>query len=73
MQADFLGCRIVRPKMVETTALGAAFFAGLGAGIWNGFEVIAKAWQEDHTFFPSISAEEHAAVLKRWGEAIKKA
>ena len=73
MQADFLGCRIVRPKMVETTALGAAFFAGLGAGIWNGFEAISKAWKEDRTFFPSISAEEHAAVLKRWGEAIKKA
>jgi glycerol kinase len=45
LQADFLGCRIIRPKMVQTTALGAAFLAGLGAGIWKGFNDIERAWK----------------------------
>ena len=48
MQANYLGCRIIRPEMVETTAMGAAFLAGLGIGIWNNFDDIAAAWKKDH-------------------------
>ncbi|MBW2140196.1 MAG: glycerol kinase GlpK [Deltaproteobacteria bacterium] len=73
MQADFLGRLIIRPAMLETTALGAAFLAGLGAGIWKDTNDIANAWKEDRTFSPQINDETRAAVLGRWGEAVNKA
>jgi len=73
MQADFLGCRIIRPKMVETTALGAAFLAGLGAGIWQDFDDIARAWKMDREFQPDIDEKERSRVLERWHEAVKRA
>lgn len=73
MQADFLGCRITRPEMVETTALGAAFLAGLGAGVWQNFADISKAWKMDQEFLPDIDAQERSRVLERWREAVKKA
>lgn len=73
MQSDFLGCTIVRPQIVETTALGAALLAGLGAGMWSGFADIAGIWKEDRTFNPDITEEDRAAVLKRWRAAVDKA
>jgi glycerol kinase len=73
MQSDFLGCTIVRPQIVETTALGAALLAGLGAGMWAGFADIAGSWKEDRTFNPDITEEDRAAVLKRWRAAVDKA
>ena len=73
MQSDFLGCTIVRPQIVETTALGAALLAGLGAGIWGGFNDIAGVWKEDRTFNPDITEENRGAVLRRWREAVAKA
>ena len=72
MQSDFLGCTIVRPQIVETTALGAALLAGLGAGMWAGFADIAGIWKEDRTFTPDITEEDRAAVLKRWQIAVEK-
>ncbi|MBW2063194.1 MAG: glycerol kinase GlpK [Deltaproteobacteria bacterium] len=73
MQADFLGREIVRPAMLETTALGAAFLAGLGAGVWKETKDIADVWKEDRAFVPQITDNERAAVLKRWREAVGKA
>jgi glycerol kinase len=73
MQADYLGCRIVRPQMVETTAMGAAFLAGLGAGIWQDFDDIAGAWKKDREFQPKIDETERSHVLARWREAVRKA
>ena len=73
MQADFLGCRIVRPQIVETTALGAALLAGLGAGMWGGFADIAGVWKEDRTFDPDIREADRTAVLNRWQRAVAKA
>ena len=73
MQADFLGCRIIRPEMVETTALGAAFLAGLGAGVWQNFDDIARAWKMDREFQPGIDEQERLQVLHRWREAVQKA
>ena len=73
MQADFLGCNIVRPQMVETTALGAACLAGLGAGIWRTTAEVADAWQEERTFAPEMGQEQRAAVMKRWQAAVEKA
>ena len=73
MQSDFLGCSIVRPQIVETTALGAALLAGLGAGMWKGVEDIAGVWKEDRTFTPDITDADRAAVLERWQSAVAKA
>ncbi|MEN8246637.1 MAG: glycerol kinase GlpK [Thermodesulfobacteriota bacterium] len=73
MQSDFLGCSIVRPQIVETTALGAALLAGLGAGMWGGFADLAGVWKEDRTFNPVITEADRAAVLERWQRAVEKA
>ena len=73
MQADFLGCRIIRPEMVETTAMGAAFLAGLGAGVWKDFVDIARAWKMDREFQPGIDEQSRSQILKRWRDAVKKA
>jgi glycerol kinase len=73
LQADFLGCRIIRPKMVQTTALGAAFLAGLGAGIWKGFNDIERAWKEDRIFSPDMRDVDRDNIMKRWKSSVKKA
>jgi glycerol kinase len=73
MQADFLGCRIIRPKIVETTALGAAFLAGLGAGIWQGFPEVEGAWKQDRVFSPQMNDADRGSVIKRWKNAVAKA
>ena len=73
MQADFLDCSIVRPQIVETTALGAALLAGLGAGIWGGFKDIAGVWKEDRTFVPEMDDNTRRAVLDRWDKAVARA
>jgi len=72
-QADFLGCRIVRPDMIETTALGAAFLAGLGAGVFGGCEDIRRRWKKDRTFDPLIDDARRADILARWRAAVAKA
>jgi glycerol kinase len=73
MQADFLDCKIVRPQIVETTALGAALLAGLGAGVWKGFNDIAGVWKEDRTFAPEMDDDTRRAVLDRWEKAVARA
>ncbi len=70
MQANFLGREIVRPKMVETTALGAAFLAGLGAGIWSDTADIQAAWKKDRMFNSEMSRDERQALLDRWAHAV---
>ena len=72
MQADFLGCRIVRPKFVETTALGAAFLAGLGVGIWKEIADVRQAWKADREFFPQLQDAEREDLLQRWKIAVAK-
>jgi glycerol kinase len=73
MQADFLGCRIVRPQMVETTALGAACLAGIGSGFWSSTAEVADAWKEDRTFTPRMDDQLREAVMQRWQAAVDKA
>jgi len=73
MQADFLGCRIVRPQIVETTALGAALLAGLGADMFKGLNDIAGVWKEDRTFAPEMDDDVRQAVLDRWDKAVARA
>ncbi|MBL8919559.1 MAG: glycerol kinase GlpK [Myxococcaceae bacterium] len=72
-QADVLGTNVVRPKNVETTALGAAFLGGLGVGFWKSFEDIRKAWKAEKVFKPKMPAEERAQHLGKWRDAVKRA
>jgi glycerol kinase len=69
-QADILEMTIVRPEVIETTALGAAFLAGLASGVWQDPQAIRQAWKPDRTFEPKMSAEVREAYLKDWAEAI---
>jgi glycerol kinase len=73
LQADILQLPVVRPKVTETTALGAAYLAGLATGVWKSREEIARHWQVDRRFEPRISADEAAARRARWNEAVERA
>ena len=72
-QADILGVPAVRPRVTETTALGAAYLAGLATGYWGGLDEIAKQWQVEKTFEPAMSKEKVAHQRERWREALKRA
>lgn len=72
-QSDLLRTNVVRPKITETTALGAAYLAGLAVKYWGSMEEIKKQWQLDKTFSPSMSAEETKALIKGWHRAVKAA
>ena len=69
IQADLLGCPVVRPRCIETTALGAAYLAGLGVGFWSNREDIAHHWQEDARFTPK---HDLSALKTAWDEAVKR-
>ena len=71
-QADILGVPVVRPKVTETTALGAAYLAGLAVGYWDSIEQIEKQWQAERRFEPLISADERQSKLARWKEAVER-
>ena len=73
MQADFSGVPVVRPKVTETTALGAAYLAGLAVGFWSGEDEIASQWQVDRRFEPQMSPDARAAKLARWHKAVARA
>jgi glycerol kinase len=72
-QADVLAVEISRPELVETTALGAAFLAGLGAGVWRDKDAIRAAWREDRRFHPTTDRSAVDAHLARWAAAVAKA
>jgi glycerol kinase len=71
-QADILGLPVVRPRLIETTAIGAAFLAGLGAGVWRDADEIAGVWQEDRRFTPSMSATRRERLYVGWQEAVER-
>jgi glycerol kinase len=69
-QADILGVPVVRPKVLETTALGAAYLAGLHTGVWSSREQIAAQWQMERRFEPRMAPADASALLSRWHEAV---
>jgi glycerol kinase len=69
-QADILGKQVRRPMIRETTALGAAYLAGLAVGIWKDRDEISKLWHCDSTFEPRMEADERAEHLKGWSKAV---
>ncbi len=72
-QSDLLGVEIERPQILETTALGAAFLAGLGAGVWKSPREIETVWKKDRHFKPRGDRAEVAAHIERWNSAVAKA
>jgi glycerol kinase len=71
-QADVLGVPVVRPKIYETTALGAAYLAGLAVGFWKNTDALAAQWQLDRRFEPAMSAARRAALKAGWIKAVKR-
>ena len=72
-QADLLMTPLERPRMIETTALGAAFLAGLGTGIWGGLDELKRAWKPGKQFRPKMTPEVREAHLARWKSAVSRA
>jgi glycerol kinase len=69
-QADLLGVPVVRPRTTETTALGAAYLAGIACGVYGGTADVASNWQLERVFEPMMSADEAAARMARWEKAV---
>jgi glycerol kinase len=72
-QADLLGVPVVRPRVTETTALGAAYLAGLTVGFWSTPQELTANRRIDRCFEPAISRDEAAARLRRWARAVERA
>ncbi len=70
-QSDILNCKVVRPKITETTALGAAYLAGLAVGYWKNIGEIQQQWQVDKNFSPSLNEEKRDELLKGWQRAVR--
>ncbi|MEM2314141.1 MAG: FGGY-family carbohydrate kinase, partial [Candidatus Bathyarchaeia archaeon] len=71
-QADILGLRIVRPRILETTSLGAAYMAGLAVDYWGSLSEISSMWRAEKIFEPAISECERDRLYRVWREAVKK-
>jgi glycerol kinase len=71
-QADLLGLPVVRPVVTETTALGAAYLAGLAVGFWNDPAELAKHWSAERRFTPAIDADEREQRYRRWQRAVER-
>jgi len=72
-QTDIIGVPIIRPHVLETTALGAAYLAGLAVGYWPGREAVTAQWQAERTFQPEMAEERAAALRDAWEEAVQRA
>ena len=72
-QADLLNVPVVRSKVQETTALGAAYLAGLAVGFWKSRAVIAKQWRADQTFKPKMKPAVRKGLLVGWNKALDRA
>ncbi len=70
IQSDIIGAPVLRPKCVETTAMGAAYLAGLAVGYWQNKEDVIHNWSIDRTFEPQITAEDRARRVKGWNKAL---
>ena len=73
IQADLLGVPVVRPRVIETTAVGAAFLAGLAGGVWGSREELRRVWRQDRRFTPRMKPTDREVMLARWRAAIQAA
>jgi len=72
-QADLLGIPVVRPQVIETTALGAAYLAGLSCGMWRNLDELSAQWQAERRFLPTLSRERAQEAMQRWDYAVAQA
>ncbi|MFA7621796.1 MAG: FGGY-family carbohydrate kinase, partial [Aminobacteriaceae bacterium] len=72
MQSDILGVPVIRPVVNETTALGAAYAAGLAAGLWRSTDELRSHWRVDREFNPSLSADMRTEMYEGWKKAVEK-
>jgi glycerol kinase len=72
-QADVLGVPVVRPKVLETTALGAAYLAGLAVGFWNNTDDVRANWRVDRRFEPQMPRHQAAELRAGWNKAVERA
>ena len=70
-QADIINAPVNRPQCVETTAMGAAYLAGLAVGYWKSKEDVIKNWAINKTFLPEISEEKREEMISGWNKAVK--
>ena len=73
MQADLLGIPVVRPAVIETTALGAAYLAGLGSGLYAGLDELSQQWRAERTFVPQLARELARERIAHWERAVRQA
>jgi glycerol kinase len=71
-QADILGVPVTRPRVAETTALGAAYAAGLATGFWRNFDDLRQNWHIDRTWEPAMDAERRSALYRSWKRAVER-
>ena len=71
-QADILGCKVIRPRVTETTAMGACYLAGLATGYWDSLDDIRKQWKADKEFEPLAPAEKVLLAKEGWADAIRR-
>lgn len=71
-QADLLGIDVVRPKITETTAIGAAYLAGLGVGYWDSVDELRRQWKVERTFTPNLDSETVRTAREGWADAISR-
>ncbi len=71
-QADLLGIPVVRPRMIETTALGAAYLAGLACGVYRNLDELSAQWQVDRRFEPTLSRDRAAELMQAWEHAVRQ-
>jgi len=72
-QADLLGIPVVRPEVVETTALGAAYLAGLSCGVYRGTEELSGLWRAQRRFLPTLGSARAQALMAQWEHAVAQA
>jgi glycerol kinase len=71
-QADILGVPVIRPEITETTALGAAYAAGLAVGFWSDMEELRKYWAVDKTWEADMAAETRSELVAGWKKAVTR-
>ena len=72
-QADLLGIPVVRPQVVETTALGAAYLAGLATGVYRNLDDLSALWQVERRFHPTLPRERAQELMAQWARAVRQA
>lgn len=71
-QADVLDVVVERPRVTETTAMGAAFLAGLGCGLWSDLDMISGTWERESQFSPTMSEAQRDSLCRGWHRAVER-